>query len=100
MMLIGKNTEGLKWIFCEENFGDRPAPKDVVEAINAVVPMEPKQLPPKQPDSQPAAQPSSAPKAPQPASQPPATSEPTNTAVVEKKQEQVIKVSAPQQPPQ
>jgi hypothetical protein len=91
MMLIGKNTDGLKWIFCEENFGDRPAPEDVIEAINAIVPMEPKRLPPKQPGSQPAAQ---------PASQPPATSEPSSSAVIEKKQGQVIKVSAPQQPPQ
>lgn len=45
LLLIGKENAGVQWIFKEENFGNRPSKDQIVEAINALVPMEPKNLP-------------------------------------------------------
>ena len=85
-MLIGKNNEGLKWLFTEENFGDKPRTDNLIEAINQLVPMEPKTLS-KQTNgnNQPAAKPLTA----TPSQQPASSSQPNTGVVAEKAPEQV-----------
>ena len=96
MMLIGKGDDGLKWIFCEDHFGDKPAPNEVVEAINGLVPMEPKALPPRS-----EGQSSTSAPVQQPAAQAPSSNQPSSSgAVIEKPSEKVAQAPPVQQMPQ
>lgn len=44
LLLIGKGDEGIKWIFKEEHFGDKPTKDALIKAIDGLVPMQQKML--------------------------------------------------------
>ena len=54
LLLIAQGDGGVKWTFKEENFGDRPTKAQIIDAIDALVPMQEKTLPAAQPVATPA----------------------------------------------